>query len=68
MGNNQNGVSGDGVPLSNKPIRKFSVNFNDVDCNENDVLEAEALWDYTSWNVEELTFNAGDVIMVRLDL
>ena len=58
----QNSLSSDGVPCSDKPSRKF-VKF-DEGFESGNLLEAEALWAYTSWNEEELTFNAGDVIMV----
>ena len=63
------GIDEGGVPRSEKPPRKNTETFgHELDeQNEADVLEAEALWDFTSWDEEELSFCAGDVIMVRFE-
>ena len=54
---------------SRKPSRRtsdFHFNENSISELEDSLEEAEAVWDYSSWDCqEELTFKAGDVIKVR---
>ena len=53
---------------SRKPSRRtsdFHFNENSISELEDSLEEAEAVWDYSSWDCqEELTFKAGDVIKV----
>ena len=57
------GLSSDGVPVSEKPARK-TISVEEIDSYEGELLEAEALWDYTSFDDQELAFKAGQVILV----
>ena len=54
---------------SRKPSRRtsdFHFNENSISELEDSLEEAEAVWDYSSWDCqEELSFKAGDVIKVR---
>ena len=49
-----------------KPLRKGNSDFSDFpEKIEENMEEAEAVWDYSSWDhKEEISFKAGDVIMV----
>jgi len=53
---------------SRKPSRRtsdFHFNENSISELEDSLEEAEAVWDYSSWDCqEELTFKAGDVIKI----